>query len=337
MTHPANTVSAIDRAELVRRGVKFLMASYVDIHGVAKCKMVPIDHYDQMMRGSELFTGAALDGVPQDVSEEEVAAHPDPASCRILPWAPDVAWFASDLWNRGKPFEAGARNILNRQLARLEPHGYRMNLGMEAEFFVLRDTPDGGYAPLSDRPHLEKPAYDAVRLLDNKGWIGELVDAMNELGWGVYSFDHEDGIAMYILEYENGFRAMSCDDVWAVPDGIPARKGSGDIGINWRVEGTAGLARGTIGWPEYPSPTPSTIDFSTTQSPGIWYQPRWKEVWFPDAFVGTMAQLLCALEDGTEPEIGGADNLNRMGLGEACYRSAREHRAVEIREITKRK
>ena len=211
MTHPTTTAPAADRAELVRRGVKFLMASYVDIHGVAKCKMVPIDHYDQMMRGSELFTGAALDGVPQDVSDEEVAAHPDPASCKILPWAPDVAWFASDLWNRGKPFEAGARNILNRQLARLDPLGYTMNLGMEAEFFVLRDTPDGGYAPLSDRPHLEKPAYDAVRLLDNKGWIGELVDAMNELGWGVYSFDHEDGIGQFEIDF-NYFDALTMAD-----------------------------------------------------------------------------------------------------------------------------
>lgn len=83
-----------DPAELARRGVKLLMASYVDIHGVSKCKIVPIEHYAQMMAGSELFTGAALDGIPQDVSEEEVSAHPDPASCMILPWDREVAWFA---------------------------------------------------------------------------------------------------------------------------------------------------------------------------------------------------------------------------------------------------
>lgn len=149
-------------------------------------------------------------------------------------------------------------------------------------------------------------------------------------------FDHEDGIAMYILEYENGFRAMSCDDVWAVPDGIAARKGaagSGDIGINYRIEGTQGLARGTIGWPDYPAPTPSTLDFATTQAPNQWFQPRWPEVWFPDAFTGTMAQLLCALEEDREPEIGGEDNLRTMALVEACYLSAKEHRAVEIREV----
>jgi hypothetical protein len=41
-------------------------------------------------------------------------------------------------------------------------------------------------------------------------------------------------------------------------------------------------------------------------------------VWFPDAFAGTMAQLLCALEEGTEPETSGRDNLLEVLCG---YRS----------------
>jgi hypothetical protein len=143
-------------------------------------------------------------------------------------------------------------------------------------------------------------------------------------------FSHEDGIALYILEYSNGFRAASWDDVWAGPALEGAEK---DIGIRWRVEGIDGMARGTIGWPEYPKPTPSTLDFTTRHAPGQWFQPRWSEVWFPDAFVGTMAQLLCALEDNAEPEIGGRDNLRTMALVDACYQSAKEHRAVELAEI----
>ena len=56
-------------------------------------------------------------------------------------------------------------------------------------------------------------------------------------------------------------------------------------------------------------------------------------MWFPDAFAGPMAQLLCALEDGAEPEIGGRDNLKTMALVDACYLSVEEHRAVEITEL----
>lgn len=143
------------------------------------------------------------------------------------------------------------------------------------------------------------------------------------------TFAHEDGICICILEYENGLRAMNCDDVWSGP----AKEGSAsDIGIRWRVEGTKGLAKGTIGWPSYPERTPSTLDYSTSAS-NTWHQPRWNEVWFPDAFVGPMAELLCALESGTAAPMSGDDNLKTIALVDACYQSVREHRAVEIREI----
>lgn len=144
------------------------------------------------------------------------------------------------------------------------------------------------------------------------------------------SFAHEDGICLYILEYENGLRAMSCDDVWTGP----AQEGAaGDIGITYRVEGLEGLARGTIGWPAYPARQASTLDFSTLQQPGYWLQPRWNEVWFPDAFLGPMAELLCALEEGVEPNLCGSDNLHTMAVVDACYRSVAEHRAIELSEI----
>src|SRR5207245_5697576 len=113
----------------------------------------------------------------------------------------------------------------------------------------------------------------------------------------------------------------------------PAREGAqSDIGIRWRVEGVDGLARGTIGWPSYPARTPSTLDFTTKQQPGQWFQPRWPEVWFPDAFVGTMAQLLCALEDGTEPEISGCDNLETIEICEAVYGAQTEHGLSRVGE-----
>jgi predicted dehydrogenase len=143
-------------------------------------------------------------------------------------------------------------------------------------------------------------------------------------------FPHTDGINLYILEYDSGCRASAWDDVWTGP----AREGAeGDITIRWRVEGTDGLARGTIGWPSYPAPTPSTLDFTTKRQPGYWFQPRWPEVWFPDAFVGTMAQLLGALEDGTEPEISGRDNLETVALCAAVFAAAQEHRVTSVREF----
>jgi predicted dehydrogenase len=139
-------------------------------------------------------------------------------------------------------------------------------------------------------------------------------------------FPHTDGLNLYILEYDNGARATSWDDVWTGP----SREGAGaDIGIRWRVEGTKGTARGTIGWPSYPERVPSTLDY-TLVGDTTWHQPRWNEVWFPDAFVGTMAQLLVALEEKQLPEINGRDNLQTIALCEAVFSAAKEHRVVEM-------
>ncbi len=43
-----------------------------------------------------------------------------------------------------------------------------------------------------------------------------------------------------------------------------------------------------------------------------------------------MAQLLCALEEGSEPEISGRDNLQTIALCEAVFAAARDHRVVTI-------
>jgi predicted dehydrogenase len=140
-------------------------------------------------------------------------------------------------------------------------------------------------------------------------------------------FPHSDGINLYILEFANDARASSWDDVWAGP----AREGSGsDIRIDWRFEGTEGLALGTIGWPGWPERVPSTLDYSTTKDEGAWHRPRWPEAWFPDAFAGTMAGLLVALETGSMPDISGRDNLNTIKLCEAVLTAGREHRVIDI-------
>ena len=111
-----------------------------------------------------------------------------------------MAWFASDLWCEGKPFEACSRNILNRQRAAAADLGLAFNLGIEAEFFVLKDGPDGP-AFATDRAPLAKACYDGYRGLDNLDVIGDLVRAMQGLGWGVYSFDHEDANSQFEIDF----------------------------------------------------------------------------------------------------------------------------------------
>lgn len=177
------------------------MASYVDIHGRSKCKVVPIGHLNKMLAGSELFTGAALEGVPQEVNEDEVAALPDPAAATILPWKPNFAWFPSDLYLRDQPFEACSRQILKRVLSRLDASEMIFNLGIETEFFILRQDANGKAVPIGPNPPLSKPAYDVRTVLECMPVVEAIVKAMNQLGWGVYSFDQEDAPGQFETDF----------------------------------------------------------------------------------------------------------------------------------------
>jgi predicted dehydrogenase len=143
------------------------------------------------------------------------------------------------------------------------------------------------------------------------------------------AFPHRDGICTYILEYGNGLRCVGLDDTWTGPakEGCP-----GDIYIRWRLEGLNGLAIGDIGWCKDPYTTPSTIRYASKAS-ARFESPTWQESWFPDAFIGTMAQLLIALEEGAPPAISGRDNLRTMALVEAAYESAEQGRLIRLKEL----
>ncbi len=138
-----------------------------------------------------------------------------------------------------------------------------------------------------------------------------------------WDFPHADGMAFYVLEYDSGLRCVGSDGCFSWADGR----------IEWRVEGTDGIAKGTIGWPDYPAGSPSTIDYHLRSEGETWHRPRWDARWFPHAFSGTMAQVMEAIENGTEPPVSGRDNLHTMALVEAAYRSVEERRTVELAEI----
>jgi glutamine synthetase len=200
----AQTADAPSVREVAERlsaaGVKYAAISFVDMHGKPKAKMVPLNHLAQAAAGSEMFTGAALDGVPQDVNDDEVAPHPDLSAGIIAPFNREIAWFPGDLWVGDTPFEACSRQILKRVTADAASLGYTFNLGIETEFFLLDDT-SGSPEPASRDDTLDKPCYDLRGMLHNYAVVDDIVSAMNELGWDVYSFDHEDGNGQFETDF----------------------------------------------------------------------------------------------------------------------------------------
>ncbi|WP_274628254.1 Gfo/Idh/MocA family protein [Arvimicrobium flavum] len=143
------------------------------------------------------------------------------------------------------------------------------------------------------------------------------------------TFDHSDGITVSTLRFPSGVMAVSLEDVWSGP----REKGyEDDQHISWRVDGTGGVAKGTIGWP---TGVASTLTYASTKSTkGKWVTPQWDTMWFPHAFIGVMEQLQHAVKSGEPPALSIADNVRTMQLVEAGYRSIDKGRTVKLSEIS---
>jgi len=190
--------------QLQEAGVEYCYASYVDIHGVPKAKCVPIGKFHKMCAGSELFTVGAMEGMGlAGPHEDECAVVPDLDTATILPWAPNRAWFTGQLYHHGEPYPNDSRVLLKRMVDRAAQKGYRVNLGFEPEFYVLRENEGGGYRTLSDTYYGLCPAYDVYATEQAMPYLERMRSYMDALGWNVYSFDQEGGHGQY--EFDFGF------------------------------------------------------------------------------------------------------------------------------------
>ncbi len=192
---------AADLSKIAKeRKIKYFLISFVDLYGVLRAKLVPARAIAGMQKNGAGFAGFAawLDMTP---AHPDMFSIPDPDSVIQLPWKPDVAWLAGDLWMDGKEVEESPRVALKRQIARAAKAGFRPMTGVECEYFLI--DPDG--TGISDPKDIqEKPCYDQAALMRRFDVVSEICDSMVELGWGPYQNDHEDANGQYEMNWDFG-------------------------------------------------------------------------------------------------------------------------------------
>jgi len=211
MASSTETVSAT-KQRLAEAGVQYCFASYVDVHGRPKAKGSPMSSFEKMCKGSELFTVGAMEGLgligPQ---EDECAAVPDVDRAVVCPWDHSFAWLPSDLYYHGKPYANCPRVILKRVCETARKQGYVFNVGIEAEFYVLQKV-DGKWVPITGVPFNGPcPAYDMHLTTASKAFLDPVAKALDELGWGLYSFDQEGGTGQYELDCDYADAVTTAD------------------------------------------------------------------------------------------------------------------------------
>ncbi|GMA60748.1 Gfo/Idh/MocA family oxidoreductase [Alicyclobacillus fastidiosus] len=103
----------------------------------------------------------------------------------------------------------------------------------------------------------------------------------------------------------------------------------------FRFEGTKGTIKGTNGaLYNYPIGKEDSISFFSKEIKNdCWISPKLEGRWFPHAFMGTMGELMRAIEERREPENSVADNLKTLEMVFAASRSMQQNRPVWLEEI----
>src|SRR6266508_3585910 len=97
-------------------------------------KLVDAAHLEDVFGDGAGFAGFATGELGQGPHDPDIAAMPDPASFTPVPWQPNLARFACDVFVEGEPWPYCPRTILKRNMERARKMGFVFKIGMEVEF-----------------------------------------------------------------------------------------------------------------------------------------------------------------------------------------------------------
>lgn len=195
-------MTAEEAKKLLRENdVKFVLAQFVDIHGTAKTKAVPVDHLDDVLKAGAGFAGFAIWGLGIDPHGPDYMAVGDLDTLSLVPWQPGFARIVCDGHVHGQPWAYDSRVVLKQQIERLRERGLTFYTGLEPEFSLLKKDANGKIVPCDPTDTLTKPCYDYKGLSRVRGYLQTLVASMKSVGIDVFQVDHEDANGQFEVNY----------------------------------------------------------------------------------------------------------------------------------------
>ncbi|MFW0794426.1 type III glutamate--ammonia ligase [Gordonia sp. CPCC 205515] len=175
-------------------GTKFILALFVDLRGKPCAKLVPVEAIDELATDGVGFAGYAVGAMGQEPKDPDLVAIPDPASFLPIPFIKEgLAIVHCDPHVEGKPWPFAPRNILKALIAQAADAGFEPWVGAEVEYFLLKRAADGSLVTADAADDSSQPCYDVRGLTRMYEHLTSVSTAMNQLGWGNYANDHEDG------------------------------------------------------------------------------------------------------------------------------------------------
>jgi glutamine synthetase len=197
------------RRQLEEAGVKYIMSSWIDLHGLPKTKPVPLKEFEALCNGKgPQFAVHSVSFVPElTPADSDQIVIPDLDAVFICPWNKEMAIIYADLYWKDKAYNLCPRLALKRAVQEAQDAGYIGLAGIEPEFITMRYDDDGKPVkafdtdPESLRPRRQAFGYDLEHSLDAMPFLRELIDTLEELGWNLHDVVAEGAYSQFELDF----------------------------------------------------------------------------------------------------------------------------------------
>lgn len=216
ITNLAGALPSLDRireekAKLESAGVKYIFSCWIDMLGVPKTKPVPLSNFEALCLGNgPQFAVHSVSFVPElGPADSDQIPLPDLDTLVVCPWDRTCAWVFADLWWEDAPYNLCPRHALKRTVRKAATKGYVGYAGIEPEFITMRwrdGQPVKAFEtdPLPGegvRPRRQAFGYDVEFSADSMGFLGDLIDTLEGLGWGLKDVVAEGAYSQFELDF----------------------------------------------------------------------------------------------------------------------------------------
>jgi glutamine synthetase len=197
---------------LEQHDVRYVLAQFVNIHGVSKTKAVPVEHFETVITDGAGFAAFAVGGLGLGPETPDYMAVGDLSTLTLVPWMPGYARIVCEGHMRGEPWHYDPRVLLKKQVKRLKERGWTLYTGLEPEFFLLSQQ-DGTLGPADTTDDLEKPCYDYKGLARQRSFLERIAEVLGKVGLNVYQIDHEDANGQFEINFFHKDCVSSADNI----------------------------------------------------------------------------------------------------------------------------
>jgi glutamine synthetase len=223
--------------QIKEQKLELVRFAFADQHGVLRGKTVVAADAPALMKSGvtmtttllakdtahktafPVFTPGGGFGMEEMQGAADFVMVPDPATFRVLPWAPNTGWLLCDIvFANGKPVPFSTRQVLRDALAKLKSAGFDYLAGLEVEFHLFRIenprlTPeDATWPPRAPEVSLLNQGYQYL----TESRFDQIAEALEPIRHGIQAL----GLPLRSLEVELG--PSQCEFTFRPQPGLDA-------------------------------------------------------------------------------------------------------------------